>query len=82
MTSTRKSLAIAFAAGLITATAGFAAYTQATSPHLNAALKSLQDAAHHMDESKATGMHTKAAQQATTSAIAHTKEAIAAGEEK
>jgi len=27
-------------------------------------------------------MHTKAAQQATTSAIAHTKEAIAAGEEK
>ena len=82
MSSTRRSLAVAFAAGLITATAGFAAYHQATSPHLNAALKSLQDAQHHMTESKATGMHTQAAMTATKSAIEHTKEAIAAGEEK
>jgi hypothetical protein len=82
MTSPRRSLALAFAAGLIAATAGFAAFQQAASPHLNEALKSLQSAAHHLDGSKATGMHTKAAQDATASAIAHTKEAIAAGEEK
>jgi ABC-type arginine transport system permease subunit len=82
MSSYRKAIALAFTAGLITATAAFAAYQQAASPHLNAALKSLQDAQGHLTASKATGMHTQAAMTATKSAIEHTKEAIAAGEEK
>jgi hypothetical protein len=82
MTSSRKALVLAFAAGLFTATGAFAAYQQAASPHLNAALKSLQEAQNHLTMSKATGMHTTATMTATKSAIDHVKEAITAAEEK
>jgi len=82
MTSGARVAAIAFAAGLLTATAGFAWYEQQDQPHMTAALAALQSADQHLKEAGHNkGGHREKAQEATEQAITHTKEGIAAGEE-
>jgi len=77
-----KVAAIAFAAGLLTATAGFAWYEHQDQPHMTAALAALQSADQHLKEAQHNkGGHRQKAQDATEDAIKHVQEGIKAGEE-
>ena len=61
-----KVAAIAFAAGLLTATAGFAWYEHQDQPHMTAALAALQSADQHLKEAQHNkGGHRQKAQDAT-----------------
>ena len=77
-----KVAAIAFAAGLLTATAGFAWYEIQDQPHMTAALAALQSADMHLKQAEHNkGGHRAKAQEATEDAIKHVQEGIKAGEE-
>ncbi|HUO52044.1 MAG TPA: hypothetical protein VMT93_05970 [Gemmatimonadaceae bacterium] len=81
MMSAPKLVAIAFSAGVLTATAGFAAFHQ-DQPHMNAALQSLQAAVGHLKEAEHNkGGHRAEAEKLTKEAIEHVKLGFAAGEE-
>jgi hypothetical protein len=77
-----KVAALAFAAGLLTATAGFAWYEHQDQPHMTSALNHLQMADKELKAAEHNkGGHREKAQEATESAIMHTQEGIKVGEE-
>ena len=77
-----KVAAIAFSAGLLTATAGFAWIEYQDQPHMTAALKDLQAADAELKAAEHNkGGHRQKAQDATEQAIMHVKEGIQVGEE-
>lgn len=81
MMSAPKLVAVAFTAGIVTATAGFAAYHQ-DQPHMNKALESLQAASGHLKEAEHNkGGHRADAEKLVQQAIAQVKMGIEAGEE-